>query len=91
MAAYPVSPHETLWGWPLVDGLLSVREYSGLDITPQLEQLKKRILRYNEEYDEPWPDPDLPYDPDKIISEAEQCIKERREAYELLYQGTHRP
>ncbi len=86
-----VTPHETLFGWALVYGLISVREYSGIDITEQLKTLRAKVLRYNEEYDEPYPDPEIPYDPDEIIAHAEQNVKERREAYELLCQGTHRP
>ena len=85
------SPHETLWGWSLVTGLISAREYSGIDITNQLEELKAKILRYNEEYDEPWPDPNIPYDPDEIIKDAEHYVAERRNAYEILHPGAYRP
>lgn len=88
---YIITPYETLWGWELVDGLISVREYSGLDVTPQLEVLKSKILRYNDEYNEPSPDPSIPYDPQEIIASAEQRVKERRNAYEILHPGTYRP
>ena len=82
---------EILSGWALIDGLISVREFSGLDITPQLDQLRKKVLLYNEEYAEPWPDPNIPYDPDAMITRAERHIKERIDAYETLHQGAHRP
>ena len=85
------TPHEVLWGWELVDGLISVREYSGLDITPQLEELTAKILRYNEEYNEPWPDPNIPYDPQELIARAEKRVQERRNAYEILHPGTYCP
>ena len=85
------TPHEILWGWELVDGLISIREYSGLDITPQLEELSAKILRYNEEYNEPWPDPNIPYNPQELIARAEKRVQERRNAYEILHPGTYRP
>ena len=85
------SEHETLWGWPLVYGLISAREYSGIDISKHLDTLRAKILRYNEEYREPWPDPNIPYDPDKIIADAESHVRERRKAYEALHPGTYRP
>ena len=84
------SPHETLWGWSLVYGLISAREYSGIDISEQLEVLKAKILRYNEEYNEPWPDPNIPYDPEEIIADVEKHVKEKREAYENLHPGIYR-
>ena len=87
---WPTTPHECLFGWALVTGLISVREYSGIDITPHLEILRAKVLRYNEEYNEPWPDPNIPYDPDEIIADAERQVKERREAYESLHQSAHR-
>jgi len=88
---YLDSPHESLWGWAVVEGLISVREYSGIDITPQLETLRAKVLRYNEEYCEPWPDPDIPYDPDQIIADAEKRVMERKKAYETLHPGAYRP
>ena len=84
------SPADPMFGWALVTGLISVREYSGIDITPHLEILRAKVLRYNEEYNEPWPDPNIPYDPDEIIADAERQVKERREAYESLHQSAHR-
>ena len=91
MYRYPVGNYESLWGWELVTGLFSVKEYSGLDITPQLTELRAKILRYNEEYNEPWPDPNIPYDPDAIFAQAQQRVQERKEAYEALHSGAHRP
>ena len=88
--AFLVSEHEVLWGNELVDGLFSAKEYSGIDITQQLEQLRTKILRYNDEYMEPWPDPFIPYDPDKLFADAKRRVQERKEAYEALHQGTHR-
>ena len=49
---------------------------------------------YNEgetrEDNEPWPDPNIPYDPEEIIADAEKHVKEKREAYENLHPGIYR-
>lgn len=87
----PESYYNTLWGWELVEGLFSAKEYSGIDIEPQLAELRAKILRYNEEYNEPWPDPNIPYDPDEIFDHAMKRVQERKDAYEALHPGTHYP
>lgn len=83
--------YEALWGYEIVDALISVRDYSGLDITKQLDELRAKVLRYNEEYNEPYPDPSVPYDPDQIIARAEQRVIERRDAYAFSHPGTYCP
>ena len=83
--------YEILWGYEILQGLFSAQLYSGIDISRQLEEVRAKVLRYNEEYNEPFPDPGVPYDPDKLFEMARQDVQERKTTYETLHPGTHCP
>lgn len=46
-----------------------------------MQQRNSELPNETREYNEPWPDPNIPYNPEKIIADAEKHVKEKREAY----------
>ena len=47
----------------------------------EMQQRNSELPNETREYNEPWPDPNIPYNPEKIIADAEKHVKEKREAY----------